>query len=146
MILLDTSALIEYYRPSGDAAVRSTVAEAIAADLAAVNGIIQVEMLAFASGEEERRLLEDDFEAFHHLDLSRKQFDRACELGFALRRRGVTVPATDLIIAASAILSQAEILHVDGHFDRIAEISDLRSRHLGRAPSTSDDSTLPLDT
>jgi len=137
VILLDSSALIEYYRPSGDPAVRSVVAAAIAADLAAVNGIVQVEILAFAAGEEERRLLASDFQAFHHLDLGPEQFNLACDLGFTLRRGGVTVPATDLIVAASAISSQAELYHVDGHFDRIAEISDLQGRRLGAANSTS---------
>jgi predicted nucleic acid-binding protein len=146
VILLDASALIEYYRPSGDAAVRSAVAEVIAADLAAVNGIVQVEILAFAAGEEERRLLEADFQALHHLDLGRQQLDLACDLGFTLRRRGVTIPATDLIIAASAITSQAELFHLDGHFDRIAEVSDLQSRHLGGAISTPQEPTAPPDT
>lgn len=136
MILLDSSALVEFYRPRGDAAVRTAVAEAIAADLAAVNGIVQVELLAFAAGEEERRLLASDFRAFHHFALGTAQFDLACELGFTLRRGGVTVPATDLIVAASAITGEAELYHVDGHFDRIAEISDLKGRRLGAVGST----------
>jgi predicted nucleic acid-binding protein len=97
----------------------------------AVNGIIRVEILAFAAGEAERRLLAADFEAFHHLDLGPPDFDLACQLGFDLRRRGVTVPATDLIIAASAVRAGAHLLHVDAHFDRIAEISSLSAAHLG---------------
>lgn len=136
MILLDSSVLLEYYRPVGDTAVRSAVAEAIAADRAAVNGIVQVEILAFAAGEEEHRLLAADFRAFHHLDLGLEEFDLACDLGFTLRRGGVTVPATDLIVAASAISSRAELYHVDGHFDRIAEVSELESRRLGSPSST----------
>ena len=133
LIVLDTSALIEYYRPSGDARIRAAVAQAIGDDHAAVNGLIQVEILAFAAGEEERRTLAGDFEAFHFLDLGREQFDLACDLGFTLRRGGVTVPATDLVIAAAAITAQAELFHADSHFDRIAEISDLEARHLERA-------------
>ena len=51
MILADSSALIEYYRPSGDPLVRATVAEAVAADSVAINGIIQVELMAFAASQ-----------------------------------------------------------------------------------------------
>lgn len=131
MIVVDSSALIEYYRPSGDPRVRDAVAAAIAADQVAVNGIIRVEILAFAAGEAERRLLAADFEAFHHLVLGPPDFDLACQLGFDLRRRGVTVPATDLIIAASAIRAGAHLVHVDPHFDRIGEISQLAATHLG---------------
>jgi len=130
MIVVDTSALIEYYRPGGDPRVRESVAEVVAADRLAVNGIIQVEILAFAHSEEERRALSSDFRAFHHLPLDARHFDLASDLGFQLRQRGTTVPATDLIVAASAIRHAAPLYHVDGHFDRIAETSELDARNL----------------
>lgn len=130
MILLDTSALIEFYRPNGDPAVRAVVAEVIAHDQAAVNGIVQVELLAFAAGEQERATLTSDLEALRYLDLDREQLDLACGLGFTLRRGGVTVPATDLVIAASAITARAELYHLDGHFQSIAAVSALEARHL----------------
>ena len=42
-------------------------------------------------------------------------------MGRKLRTLGVTVPATDLIIASSARLADVELLHFDGHFELIAE-------------------------
>lgn len=128
MILADSSALIEFYRPGGDPAVQGAVAAAIADDLLATNGIIQVEMVGFAANEKERRLLVADFAAFHWLALEPPVFALAASLGFDLRRRGLTVPSTDLIIAASAIVAHAELLHVDQHFSQIATISDLACR------------------
>lgn len=130
MILVDSSAFIEYYRPAGLPEARTKVAEAIAADLVAVNGIIRVEILAFAPNEAELRKLAADFDAFHPLDLEPRDFDRAVELGFALRRRAITVPTTDLIIAASAIRAGATLYHLDSHFDQIAEVSALRVENL----------------
>jgi transketolase C-terminal domain/subunit len=59
MILVDSSALIDYYRPAGLPGVRSAVAEVIEADLAAINGVIQVEVLAFADVISYRKLLSD---------------------------------------------------------------------------------------
>ena len=133
MIVVDSSAFIEYYRQSGSRDVQDAVSAAIAADKVAVNGIIQVEICAFASGDRERRLLDADFQAFHWLRLRRGDFDVATELGFTLRRRGLTVPATDLIIAASAIGAEARLLHRDAHFDQIARHSELQVRSF--APS-----------
>ncbi len=130
MIVVDSSAFIEYYRPSGLQGARRKVAEAIAADLVAVNGIIRVEILAFAPDERVLKKLTADFDAFHGLDLEPQDFDRATELGFALRRRAITVPTTDLVIAASAIRAQATLYHLDSHFDRIAEHSELRVENL----------------
>jgi predicted nucleic acid-binding protein len=79
----------------------------VAAERVAVNGIIQVEIVAFAPNEASYRKLVADFQAFHWLDLGPEEFALAAELGFRLRRQGITVPATDLIIAASGIHGRA---------------------------------------
>lgn len=134
MILVDSSAFIEYYRPNGDASVRGVVANLIASDQVAYNGVIQVEILGHAAGAEELQMLTSDFEAFHRVGISTSVFQRACDLGFELRRNGLTVPTTDLIIAASALEAGVEVYHLDSHFQRIAEHSDLAERHLTDLP------------
>ncbi|MFL6261746.1 MAG: hypothetical protein ACJ76Y_18770 [Thermoanaerobaculia bacterium] len=96
MILVDSSALVEYYRPKGISEVQAAVTEAIEADAAAVNGIIQVEVLAFVSGRASFDELLDDFKVFHRIALQETDFDRATEMGFSLRSRGVSVPPTSL--------------------------------------------------
>jgi predicted nucleic acid-binding protein len=132
MIVVDTSAFIEYYRPGGLRSAQERIASIIAADQVAVNGIIQVEIVAFARTEADRRMLLSDFAAFHRLALGQADYDLATELGFSLRRKAVTIPATDLIIAASTLRAGASLLHLDSHFDRIAEHSDLQAVNLGQ--------------
>ena len=128
MIVVDSSAFIEYYRRTGLPDVQGAVAAAMAADQVAVNGIIQVEICAFASGNSDRVQLESDFQAFHWLELQRRDFEVATELGFVLRRQGLTIPTTDLVIAASAIRADAHLLHHDSHFDQVAQHSQLQVR------------------
>ncbi len=130
MILVDTSAFIDFYRPKGAPDIQRLVAQVIAADMVAINGIIQTELLAFAHSKKEYKMLASDLGAFHWLELDKSVFDTASQIGFALRRNGITVPSTDLIIAASAIESEAELYHVDRHFERIAEHSKLQQIYL----------------
>ena len=130
MILVDSSAFVEYYRPTGSRIVRAAVAEVIEADLVAVNGVVQVEILAFASSEVNYRKLLSDFRVFHWLDLEKADFDLAAELGFSLRRKAITIPPADLMIAASAIRSDATVYHVDSHYDMISRHSDLKAKNL----------------
>lgn len=130
MIIVDSSAWIEFYRPSGSPGVRAVVAAAVDSDLVAVNGVIQVEVLAFSSRHDNRRKLVSDFEALHWLDLGKSSFDLATEIGARARSEGITVPATDLIIAACAIQSDSVLLHADTHFDLLVPHSGLRSRNL----------------
>jgi predicted nucleic acid-binding protein len=134
MILVDSSALIEYYRLSGSPPVRDAVTEIIDAELAAVNGIVQVEVLAFASPwQTSYSKLVSDFRVLRWLNLREPEFDLACDLGQTLRKKGITIPSTDLIIAASAILSGATVYHIDSHFDDLARHCGLKARNLAAA-------------
>ena len=133
MILVDSSAWIEFYRSSGDPRVAGAVAKAIEEDAVCTNGIIQAEIVFFAPDRKSFELLTADFRAFHWLEFKREDFDLAANIGFDLRRRGVTVPATDLIIAAGAIHADAALYHLDSHFDEIAEHSGLKAVHLKKS-------------
>ena len=42
------------------------------------------------------------------------------------RDRGVTAPATDLLVFATVRVHGLELLHRDAHFDRLAELVDGR--------------------
>ena len=132
MILVDSSAWIEYYRSSGRPGVRRAVAAAIEADQAAVNGIIHVEIVTFAPNQKAFQKLSSDFRAFHWLELDRKDFEQALELGVSLRNHGLTIPPTDLIIATSAIRAGAELYHLDAHFDQVSLQSDLHATNLAK--------------
>jgi predicted nucleic acid-binding protein len=130
MILVDSSAFIEYYRPRGIPAIQNAVDEAVEADLVWVNGVIQVEVLGFASRRPSYHELRHDFESFHWLEVERTDFDLATEIGLSLRKNGITVPAPDLIIAASAIRADAVLYHADSHYDSLARHTDLKSTNL----------------
>jgi predicted nucleic acid-binding protein len=131
MILVDSSAFIEYYRPGGDPGASDLVARAIHEDLVCINGIVQVEVVSFASSPAAFEALREDFKGFVWLDLPASRFDEATRLGHDLRRIGVTAPPTDLVIASSAMAAGATLYHLDDHFDLIAEHTALASRHIG---------------
>jgi predicted nucleic acid-binding protein len=132
MILVDSSAWIEYYRPQGRLDVKQAVAAAIEVDQVAVNGIVHVEIVTFAPDADAFDQLSSDFGAFHWLELTKADFERASQLGAGLRRQGHTIPATDLIIAACSIRAGATLYHLDAHFDAIALHSELEARNLAR--------------
>ena len=132
MILADSSALIEFYRPDGNVHASEAVADAMEADEAFVNGIIQVEVLGFAPSQGAYRKLLSDFQAFRWLELTREDYDDAAALSVKLRGKGITIPATDLIIAANAMRVGARLIHLDSHYDQIARHSDLESENLGK--------------
>jgi predicted nucleic acid-binding protein len=121
MKLIDSSAWIEYYRKEGKKEYKDSISSAIRSNAAAVNGVIQLEILVFTKTESEYNSIYSDFHAFHYLELNEKVFQKASEMGFNLRRKGITIPSTDLIIAANAIVTESQLIHFDKHYTYIAE-------------------------
>lgn len=127
MILIDTSAWIEYLRATGTQAhlsVRSLLAEG--APLA-TSEVVVMEVLAGARDETHRRALRRLFLRCELLPLSGlADYETAADLYRTCRRAGETLRAlTDCLIAVPAIRSGAAILHADRDFDAIARYSAL---------------------
>jgi predicted nucleic acid-binding protein len=127
VILVDSSAWIEFQRATGSA-VDERLTKAIEADEAmATLGLIVLEVLAGARDEQHahdlRRLL--DRCSFVPLE-EPSDSELAAALYRACRRAGTTVRRLpDCLIAVLAMRVGAELLHQDADFDAIAEHAPL---------------------
>lgn len=88
-----------------------------------INGVILAELLHGARIEAEVRKVRSALAAVEWIESGMEIHARAGRLGFELRRRGVTVPITDCIIAAGAESVGSHIFTLDGHFKDLAEVS-----------------------
>ena len=123
-VLVDTSCWIEYFnRPGTETA--TAVEKAVRDDRAALTGVILAELSQGARTESELSRLRAALGAVRWVASSREVYERAGGIGFKLRRRGVTVPITDCVIAAAAESIGGHILTLDDHFTQISEVSAL---------------------
>lgn len=90
--------------------------------------MIVVEVLQGAATPEEHHDLREDFAGYHWLDVNRETAERAARMGIDLHRRGHIVPATDLLIAATALEHGYHPWHLDEHFERIARVAPLKHK------------------
>lgn len=98
------------------------------------NRIIQLEVLTGAPDESTFRTLTWEFEALQRLPLTDEVWERADNLRWQLRRRGLLTSVPDIVIASCALVYECELLHVDRHFDLIAKYAPLQIyQHEGRA-------------
>ncbi|MBM3925574.1 MAG: PIN domain nuclease [SAR202 cluster bacterium] len=119
--LVDTSVWLEVLPPDrGTGALRQRIDELLAADRVATTGMIRLELLGGARTQEEWRRLRDLLSALHLLPVDEDHWDEASQLGFRLRRQGIAVPFTDLLVGAVAMRDGAVVLHRDRHFDLMA--------------------------
>ncbi len=126
MIMIDTSAWIEFLRDTGSSTA-SAVDEALANDVA-VSDPIRMELLAGARDdihlEQLRRLLS----RCSHVSATSGDFENASLLYRQCRRSGATVrKLTDCLIAAIAIRAGTPLLHLDSDFDVLIKHTSLVS-------------------
>ena len=114
MILVDTSAWIEFFR--GRQPFAAAVDEAIATNEAALCGPVETELRRGLANERERAKVLSLLGACHFLAEPADLWVAAGDLGFALRKRGLTSKTIDLLIAVYALDHSAALLTVDGDF------------------------------
>ena len=122
LYLLDTSVWLDVLPPGGtNPNLRDRVDALLNADRVATTEMVKLELLGGARTEQEWDRLKDYLSALHQLPLEQETWQEAAQMGFQLRRRGVTVPSTDLLIGAVAVKSDAVLLHRDRHFDLMSQ-------------------------
>jgi len=95
-----------------------------------ITRIIQLEILGGARTEREFHRLKSLLDALDRVEAERPVWERAYGLAFTLKRKGITVPYTDILIAACAMASGSTLVHADAHFDLMSEHVDLQVESL----------------
>lgn len=125
MILVDTSAWIEFLRDTGSA-VCEEVDRLLAADVAVCDAI-RMEILAGARDDAHLRQLRGLLARATVLPTGPGDYESAAALFRACRQRGETVRAlVDCLIAAIAVREHVTVLHADTDFDALARHSPLQ--------------------
>lgn len=136
LLLIDTSVWIWALRPDGVPAIRTRVNEVLAERKGATTPLILLELLSGARDEKDYTELSEELSALPQFPTSEAVWARSYRTAFDLRRQGVTVPATDVLIATVAQENQVTLLHADRHFDLIAEQTDLKVESWVKAAAT----------
>jgi predicted nucleic acid-binding protein len=124
--LIDTSAWLLALRKNFLPIAKDRIDHLLKEDVVITTGMIKLELLGGTKTEIEFQRLKARLDALDSVDTDMKLWARAYELAFNLRRRGVTIPYTDILIAACALHANASILHADAHFDLISKHFELK--------------------
>ncbi|MFG2879540.1 PIN domain nuclease [Streptomyces sp. NPDC048337] len=119
--LIDKSALARYPKP----AVRAVLDPMQRSGVLALCGAIELEVLYSVRGKAEAEEVHEELRGFDWLTTPDEAWDRAKEVQAQLIDRGTwkAVSVVDLIIAATAERHGATVLHYDGDYDMIAEVT-----------------------
>ena len=125
VILIDTSAWVEYLRDTGTA-VCSLVDELLAEEVA-ICDVVRMEVLAGARHEAHLSSLRRLLARAAVIPMQTTDYDDAAALYRRCRRRGEPVrKLVDCLIASAAVREGLPILHSDADFDVLARHTALR--------------------
>lgn len=117
--LVDTSVWIEFLR-GGKTAIKNRLEKLLDENRAVVSGIILAELLIGIHNEEDQDFLEESFLGLPFLEATRDIFAMAGKMGARLRKKGISMPLSDLLIAALAKSHTLTVLTLDHHFQTLA--------------------------
>jgi predicted nucleic acid-binding protein len=127
LVLVDTSVWVRYLRRDPDPEIVRRVQSWLDAGRAATTEIIKLELLPATRDDAEFQRLSATLDALQQIAPDAGTWRSAARNGFTLRRAGVIVPTTDLIIATLAQLVEAELAHLDRHYELMAPHLVLRT-------------------
>ena len=119
-------------REGGDEPTRRRVGELLESGTARFTDIVRLELCNGLGGADQRRFLRQLVKLVETVPTTPTVWSAARTLAESARRRGVTIPATDVLVFAAARVHGLELLHRDAHFDRLAGLAEVAGEH-GRA-------------
>lgn len=115
--LVDTGAWIGFFR--GIPAIRNLLAKLIVKDEIFTAGPILYELLQGIRSPEEKKQVKEALLSTNYLEMTSNDWEEVASLTSTLRRKGITLPITDILIAHLGKTRNLEILSFDPHFDQI---------------------------
>jgi len=122
VVLLDTSCWVHALRRRPDPRVRDRVTELLAAGEAAWCDVVRLELWNGVASDVERRWLSEMARVLPSIPITPEVWEFAIELAGRARSRGLTIPATDLLIFSCGRCNSVPIEHRDSHFDSLATL------------------------
>ena len=118
MVIADTSVWIPFFNRPGSAEKQALDA-LIDADEIAMIGVVLAELLQGCRARKDRDEIADALFALPYLEMTRETWVLAGETAAVLLRRGVTLPISDLVVAALSLERQCQLYSLDAHFKKI---------------------------
>lgn len=117
-VLPDTCAWIDFFN-ARSTPLSDALEEALRSGAICTCGIVKYELVQGLKSKEEEQVLFEALQAVEHLEMTGSLWIRAGQLAGGLRKQGITIPLSDILIATLALECKASVLTIDRHFSLI---------------------------
>ena len=118
MVVADTSVWIPFFNEP-DSEEKRELDALIDADRLVMVGVVLAELIQGCRTAKEAETTTSHLAGLRFIETAFSTWRRAGEISFGLRRRGVTVPLLDLVVAALALEHHLDVYTLDPHFKEV---------------------------
>jgi predicted nucleic acid-binding protein len=119
-VIADTCIWIEYFR--GKSAISEALKKLIENGEVFVSGPVIYELIQGAKNKNDSFVIKEALQSLPVLEVTHEIWLLAGDLFFDLRRKGITLPPSDVLLCAVAITAGCCLFTMDKHFDHIEHI------------------------
>jgi predicted nucleic acid-binding protein len=119
-IIADTSVWIEFFRDE-KCLISTHLQGLLRSGRVALTGMVLAEILQGVKGARAAARVSKSLEPLSFMEMNRKEWQMAGEMSASLRRKGVTIPLSDILVASAALNQDCEVFTTDPHFDSIPD-------------------------
>ena len=119
-VLADTSVWIEFFR--GNSLIGNNLEMLIIADSVEICGVVLFELLQGIKSDSEKLKINDILLNLPYVEVNKIIWQRSAEIAFNIKKKGFTVPFSDILIAVLAIENNLSVFTLDKHFELISEL------------------------
>ena len=117
-IIVDTCVWIDFFRrPASELAMH--LKSLLRERKVTMTGMVLAEILQGIKSTKESRLVKESLDKLPYVEMNRDAWKKAGEISASLRRKGLTIPLSDLIVVSLAISEGCEVFTVDSHFEQV---------------------------
>ncbi len=117
-IIVDTTVWIEFFR-NEKSSISIHLQGLLRSGQVALTGMVLAEILQGVKGAREAATVRKSLEHLPFMETDREVWQMAGEMSASLRRRGRTIPLSDILIASVALNKDCEVFTTDPHFEGI---------------------------
>jgi hypothetical protein len=123
-VLADTCIWVEFFNTTSRAG--EELDRLLREDAVWTCGMIVFELLQGVKSEKEKSIIMDILLNLEYIEMSWPLWQKAADLSVKLRKKGLTIPLSDIFIASIAIEYDLQIFTIDKHFRKIPGVKVYR--------------------
>jgi predicted nucleic acid-binding protein len=120
-VLVDTSVWIEFFKPGSPTGKK--LEDLIIKNSVRICGIILYELMQGVKSEPEKTIILDALSNIRYYEMTKSLWRKSADISASLKKKGLTLPMSDIFIASIAIEHNLSVFTLDKHFEQIPGVT-----------------------